>query len=384
MTLARTSLDRTYIERLKLTNFRNYASLTLALQPRHVVLTGENGAGKTNLLEAVSFLAPGRGLRRAPYDVVARAGHDGTWGLNAAMVGMAGEVSLGTGLVRQAATGELGRRVQVNGAPAKSFEALTEHVRVVWLTPAMDGLFTGAASDRRRFIDRMVLAVDPEHARRANAFERALRGRNKLLEDGGSDAWLTAQEGQIAGLGVALALARVELVDLLTSSIAEHSDPASPFPDAVVELDGTLERLGRGQGNVAADLEQEYAAELARSRPRDRAAGRTTIGPHRTDLEVRHGPKDIEAKLCSTGEQKALLTGLVLAHARLVAATTGAQPLLLLDEIAAHLDEGRRAALFDIVDTISAQAWMTGTDASLFSAMGERAQHLVVTDGAVS
>ena len=371
-----------HIERLKLADFRNYAALTLDLDARHVVLTGENGAGKTNLLEAVSFLAPGRGMRRAPFDAVARADADGSWAVNAMVQGIAGEATLGTGLQVNTATGERSRRLQVNGAAARTFEALLEHVRIVWLTPAMDGLFAGSAGDRRRFVDRMVLAVDPGHARRVADYERAVRGRNRLLEEYGRDEWLDAQEAQVAGLAVSVADARRTLVDRLSQSVDAQSDASSPFPDAVLELDGTLERLVRD--GAAADLEQEFRAELARTRPRDRAAGRTTLGPHRTDLSVRHAQKSMDARLCSTGEQKALLTGLVLAHARLVGEMSGARPLLLLDEIAAHLDEGRRAALFDRVDAIAGQAWMTGTDASLFAAMGDRAQHLTVKDAMVS
>ena len=378
---ARAHLTPVHLGRLTLSDFRNYANLRLELEPRHVVLTGENGAGKTNLLEAVSYLAPGRGLRRADYGAVARIGGAGVWALNARMQGIEGEVSLGTGIATTP-EGHVARRVQVNGAPARSADALAEHVRVTWLTPAQDGLFTGPAAERRRFLDRMVLATDPAHGRRVAEYEKVMRGRNRLLEEGMSnEAWLGAQERQLAELGVAIALARRELVDVLTHLIAEASDPTSPFPDATLALDGVLERNARF--GAAADMEDEFRALLARSRPRDRAAGRTTQGPHRTEIEVRHGPKDIPAAACSTGEQKALLVGLVLAHARLVGELTTATPVLLLDEIAAHLDEGRRAALFDRIDALAAQAWMTGTDASLFQAMGARAQHLTVADAAV-
>ena len=383
---ARAHLTPVHIDRLTLTDFRNYSNLRLELEPKHVVLTGENGAGKTNLLEAVSYLVPGRGLRRVDYATVARANGPGTWGLNARMEGIEGEVSMGTGIAR-GPDGQIARRVQVNGAAARSAEALLEHVRILWLTPAQDGLFTGTASDRRRFLDRMVLATDPAHGRRVAEYEKVMRGRNRLLEEGMmNESWLTAQERQLAELGVAIALARRELVDVLTHLIATASDPSSPFPDATLTLDGLLERMfersGAGFGG-AADLEEEFRALLARSRPRDRAAGRTTEGPHRTDLKVRHAPKDIEAELCSTGEQKALLVGLILAHARLVGELTTATPILLLDEIAAHLDPSRRAALFDRIDDLAAQAWLTGTDASLFDAMDARAQHLTVADGAV-
>ena len=393
---ARAHLTPVHVERLTLTDFRNYAALRLDLEPRHVVLTGENGAGKTNLLEAVSYLVPGRGLRRVDYRTVSRAASAATsratgddeppWAVNARMEGMEGPVSLGTGIAR-GANGEVGRRVQINGARASGADALLEHCRVLWLTPSQDGLFTGPASDRRRFLDRMVLATDPGHGRRVAEYERVMRGRNRLLEEGARDErWMNAQERQLAELGVAVALARQELVDVLTHLIERERDPSSPFPDARLELDGALERqAGRAGGfGAAADLEDEFRALLARNRSRDRAAGRTTDGPHRTDLLVRHGPKSIAAALCSTGEQKALLIGLVLAHARLVGELTTATPILLLDEIAAHLDAGRRAALFDRVDAVSAQSWMTGTDAALFEALGARAQHLTVHDGTVS
>ena len=377
----RAHLTPVHIERLTLDNFRNYETLRLDLPPAHIVLTGENGAGKTNLLEAVSFLVPGRGLRRVNLDVPTRSGSDTPWGLNARLEGMEGEVSLGTGL-GISPMGEASRRVRVNGAAARSIEALLEHVRILWLTPSMDGLFTGPASDRRRFLDRLVLATDPGHGRRVAEYERVMRGRNRLLEDGGDERWLTAQEAQLAGLAVAIALARRELVEVLSHLVARVSNPTSPFPDAQLALDGLLET--RGTYGAAADLEDEYRALLARHRARDRAAGRTTEGPHRTDLQVRHAAKDVAAELCSTGEQKALLVGLVLAHARLVGELTTATPILLLDEIAAHLDAGRRAALFDLVDGVSAQCWMTGTDRALFDALGERARFLHVHDGAVT
>jgi len=373
-----------WIERLKLDRFRNYAALDLAADRRHVVLTGENGAGKTNLMEAISFLSPGRGLRRASYDRVAKENGDGTWAVNATLHGAAGEVVIGTGLraAKNAAGGvETQRRVQINGAPAKASDDLLDHCRVLWLTPAMDGLFTGPPGDRRRFLDRMVLAIDPAHGRRVSDFERAMRSRNKLLEDRHADpSWLDGIERQMAETGVAVAMARGELVSLLRGMIDGESGGA--FPHADLALEGALEPL-IGEG-AAANVEDEYRALLLRNRARDAAAGRTLEGPHRSDLAVRHGPKDMEAALCSTGEQKALLLGLVLAHARLVGSVSGMAPILLLDEVAAHLDASRRAALFDLIDTIGCQAWMTGTDAHLFESLGERAQHFTVADGVVA
>lgn len=375
-------MDTIYLEKLKLTNFRNYGSLALDLPSRHVVLTGNNGAGKTNILEAISFLSPGRGLRRAPYDTVSKVGTDGGWTVFAQLQGAAGDVSIGTGIQEAAVGASVSRRVQINGAPAKTTESLLDHLRVVWLTPAMDGLFSGPASDRRRFLDRMVLSIDPGHGRRVADFEKTMRSRNKLLaEERADEAWLDATERQLAELGVAIAYARHELVSLLSGTIVAAMQSDSPFPDALISLIGNLENL---VNEVAAgDLEDEYCDRLKNGRRLDRAAGRTLEGPHRSDLQIFHRPKAMEARLCSTGEQKALLTGLVLAHTRLVGEMNGHSPVLLLDEIAAHLDHERRAGLYDLLDTLGCQAWMTGTDAELFEALGERASSFHVVDGRV-
>jgi DNA replication and repair protein RecF len=364
--------------RLTLTDFRNYAAVSLALDGRHVVLTGDNGAGKTNLMEAVSFLSPGRGLRRATYGDVTRVGADAGFSIFAELDGMEGEVEIGTGVDTTDET--TARKLRINGTTAKTTDELTDHLRVLWLTPAMDGLFTGGSSDRRRFLDRLVLSLDPSHGRRASDFERAMRSRNKLLDERRFDpSWLSGIEQQMASLGIAMALARQEMLGLLTRLIEETRE-TSPFPSAVLELSGFMD----GQfGRPAVDLEDDYAAMLAESRYRDAGAGRTLDGPHRADLIVRHRDKQMEAARCSTGEQKALLVGLILAHARLVANLTDHAPVLLLDEIAAHLDEGRRAALFDLVDALGGQAFMTGTDKGMFAALGERAQFLTVADGKV-
>ena len=374
-----------HIERLRLSAFRNYTALTLETDARHVVLTGANGAGKTNLLEALSFLTPGRGMRRATYDQVGKAGAgpDATpWAVHVRMMGREGPVEIGTGLQPQANETGLSRRVQINGAAARTSDAMLEHLRVAWLVPAMDGLFTGPAGDRRRFLDRMVLAIDPGHARRVADYERVLSGRNRLLTEPSFDpAYAQALEAQIAEGGTAIAAARAELVGLLQAMVAEADRSASAFPDAHLALEGWIDEAVAAM--PAGDVEAAFAARLAEGRYRDRAAGRALEGPHRSNLAVRHGPKDMAAELCSTGEQKALLTGIVLAHARLVARLTGTAPLLLLDEIAAHLDTERRAALFDIVDGLGTQAWMTGTDPELFDALGKRAQRFTVTDGAV-
>ena len=371
--------DRVHISRLELTDFRNYQRLRLDLNERHVVLTGENGAGKTNLMEAVSYLSPGRGLRRASYGEAARHGADGGFTIFAALDGMAGPAEIGTAA---GGDGEAGsRRLRINGAPAKTNDELLDHLRVAWLTPAMDGLFTGSAGDRRRFLDRMVLSVDPLHGRRAIDYERAMRSRNRLLAEGRLDpAWLGGLETQMAELGIAMALARRDLVALLKGVIERGQEGEGVFPRAEIALDGFFDDADA----PAVDLESHYIETLREGRRRDQAAGRTLEGPHRSDLMIRHRAKAMPAALSSTGEQKALLVGLVLAHARLTAEMTGAAPLLLLDEIAAHLDAGRRAALFDLIDALGGQAFMTGTDRAMFSALGSRAQFLNVGDGAVT
>jgi DNA replication and repair protein RecF len=373
--------EQTHISKLTLTNFRNYAALSIDLAPGAVIFSGDNGAGKTNLLEAISLLTPGRGLRRAPYGDVAREGGDGGFALHARLDGPLGEVEIGTGISGDAA-GEGGRRVRINGATARSAEDMLEWLRVVWLTPAMDGLFTGPAGDRRRFLDRLVLAIDPGHGQRALDYEKAMRGRNRLLAEGSRDgAWFDAIEMQMAETGVAIAAARAELVRLLAAMINRLPD-AGPFPQADISLSGELE--SEVSAAPAVDVEERFRRALAGGRDRDRAAGRTLDGPHRSDLVVRHRPKAMPAELCSTGEQKALLVGIILSHARLTGEMSGMTPILLLDEIAAHLDSGRRAALFSILEELNCQAFMTGTDAALFSSLTGRAQFLTVDHGTVA
>jgi DNA replication and repair protein RecF len=370
----------THLTRLQLSNFRNYASLSVDLQPGAVVLTGENGAGKTNLLEAISFLSPGRGLRRATFEEVTRAGAPDGFAVHAQLEGPFGECEIGTGTAG-ASPGETGRKVRINGATARSAEELLDWLRVIWLTPAMDALFTGPAGDRRRFLDRLVLAIDPHHGQRAADYEKAMRGRNRLLGENSRDAtWFDAIETQMAETGVAIAAARVEMVRLLAAMI-EKLPAEGPFPQADIRLDGLLENAVGAQ--PAVDLEERFRQELSRGRERDRAAGRTLKGPHRSDVLVRHRPKDMPADLCSTGEQKALLVGIVLSHARLCGEMSSSVPILLLDEIAAHFDAGRRAALFDILDELGCQTFMTGTEAALFSSLEGRAQFLTVDHGTV-
>lgn len=351
------------LSRLVLTDFRNHAEAVLQPERGFVVLTGDNGAGKTNVLEAVSLLAPGRGLRRAPLSDMARQSGSGGFGV---AVTLDGEVEIGTGTQP---TAPERRIVRINGAPAAA-TALAEWLTILWLTPAMDRLFVEPASERRRFLDRLTLALRPDHAQHANRYEAAMRARNRLLaEDGPLDhGWLSALEAQMAEHGVAIDAARRDTVAALGERLADQ--PAGPFARAGLTLDGW-----RDDGTLAADL--------AQGRRRDAAAGRTLVGPHRSDLVVTHLDKGQPAALCSTGEQKALLLGLVLAHADLAAARTGRAPVLLLDEVAAHLDPSRRAALFDRLAATGSQVWMTGTERSPFDGIGD-ASWFDVADGRIT
>jgi DNA replication and repair protein RecF len=367
----------TGLAHLALSDFRSYADLALPVDAPLIALAGENGAGKTNILEAISLLSPGRGLRRAEFADMARSGAGGGFAVS---VRLADETQIGLGLGEPDENGRRSRIQRINGAPSSSLTAVSEHVRVVWLTPEQDGLFRGSAGDRRRFLDRLVLAIDAEHGARVNGLERALRDRNRILDERPHDAgWLDAIERQVAELGVAVAAARAEAVTRLGALIEETRDNASPFPWAMLALDGELDRLVAAL--AAVDAEDAYQALLRQNRPRDKAAGRTLIGAQATDLKVRHGPKDIAAEQGSTGEQKALLVGLVLAHARLVAAMSGFAPIVLMDEIAAHFDPRRRAALYDALGDLGCQVWMTGADESLFSDLPAGSARLLVTPG---
>ena len=372
------------IRRLTLSSFRSYRAASLSVDAQMAVLVGPNGAGKTNLIEAISFLAPGRGLRRATLDEVAFSEGDGSWAVAAELEGALGLATLGTGIERLASEdATLTRKCRIDGEPVASAAAFTDHVSVVWMTPAMDGLFGGPASERRRFLDRLVLAVDGTHSSRVNALERSLRSRNRLLEQPSPDAhWLDAIEHETAEVAIAVAAARAETVRRLATALQRERDPASPFPWAGVALDGWVENALMEL--PATEVEDRYRAVLRDNRARDAAAGRTTDGPHLTDLEVLYGPKGIAAAQASTGEQKALLIALVLAHAGLVAEMTGFAPLLLLDEVIAHLDPGRRTALFAALAALAAQVWMTGADPAPFSEVAGRAQVFAVCPGRVA
>ena len=367
------------IRRLSLTNFRSYHAASIELGEGPVVLVGPNGAGKTNILEAISILGPGRGLRYATLEEMAFSEGDGSWAVSAEVEGALGIATIGTG-IEPPAPGETNtRKNRVDREPVPA-TALADHLRILWLIPAMDGLFTGPASERRRFLDRLVLATDAEHGSRVNALERALRSRNRLLETPHSDEhWLDAVEHETAELAVAVAAARADAVSRLAGALAARHD--ANFPSAQIALDGWMS--GIVANTPAVEVEDRYRAVLKQNRGRDAAAGRTTEGPHLTDLLVIYAPKSVAARDASTGEQKALLIGLVLAHANLVTEMTGVAPIILLDEIVAHLDPSRRAALFDALTLLGAQVWMTGADPVAFGDIRARAQMLHVEAGKV-
>ncbi len=370
------------IARLILQDFRTYASLDLSVSRQLVALVGENGAGKTNVLEAISLFMPGRGLRRAELGEMARSGGTGSFAVSVTLDAPYGEHRLGTGLEPQGEAARASRICRIDGMPAPSPTAFAEFLRIVWLTPDLDALFRGPAGDRRRFLDRLVLAVDADHGARVNALERALRSRNRVLEENPDDRlWLDALEREVAELAIAVAAARRETVERLAALILETREENSPFPFATMNLEGEIDTLVATL--PAVDAEDRYRAILRDCRPRDRAAGRTLVGPQASDLLVRHGPKDIPANTASTGEQKALLIGLVLAHARLVASMSGIAPFVLLDEVAAHLDPRRRAGLFAALESLGGQVWMTGADPSLFAELEGRADLLQVTPGVI-
>jgi len=361
------------LTRLTLTDFRSYATAELALDGRPVWLAGPNGAGKTNLLEAVSFLIPGRGLRgsglaevgrRMPGETTGRA-----WAVAVTVRATDDETRLGTGVE---APGAARRVVRVEGEPVAPGR-LSEHTRQVWLTPAQDRLFLEGAADRRRFFDRLVFAAEPIHAAHVQAYEKALRERMRLLTDGPNDAaWLDALEARLAEAGALMANARARTLTALTAEIDTRCE--RPFPQAKLALTGEWELMAV-EGATLADIETKLARTLAGARERDASASRALSGPHRGDLSVIHVEKDRAAAECSTGEQKALILNLVLAQAaRLARSFDAPAPILLLDEVAAHLDARRRAALFDEIEALGLQAFLTGTDEMLFDGLAGRSQ----------
>lgn len=349
------------IDRLILTDFRNHADTQIRPDgARLVVLTGNNGAGKTNILEALSMLAPGRGLRGAALREIARQGGPGGFAVAAEIEGQ----RLGSGTAPSAPDR---RQVRINESPAAA-TALSDHLAISWLTPVMDRLFQEGASGRRRFLDRLTLALHPEHGTHSNRYEAAMRARNALLaEDRPPDPeWLSALEAQMDRHGTAISEARSAMVDLLNATLLDQ--PEEPFACPLIGIED------------GADAHTSLADQLRAGRGRDRAAGRTLAGPHRSDMTVRHAAKGQPAALCSTGEQKALLLSLILAHATAVGAARPRPLVMLLDEVAAHLDTTRRGALFERLRSLGGQVWMTGTESGLFDGLGEAAR-FSVSDG---
>jgi DNA replication and repair protein RecF len=375
------------VTQLTLENFRNYANLRLDMDASAIVLTGANGAGKTNLLEAISMLSPGRGLRAASFDELIRHGSPNGWAVAAKILVAGSEIALGTAYDRRSksAAGErdgLGRRAVIDGVVQKSSGALGRHVRILWLTPAMDRIFSGPRGDRRRLFDRLTVALDPDHSARLSAFEKLMRERNRLLAKGSTDpVWLSSLEHRMAEEGVAIVASRLAALDALATHMVK--DSSLSFPWVSLALEGMLE--SELQNRPAVQVEDRYRKLLLDSRSPDRAAGRTLSGPHRSDLKVVHGPKGLDAGACSTGEQKAMLIGMILAHAKAMKNTLGGMlPVLLLDEVVAHLDAERRLGLFRELHGLGAQCWLTGTDRSLFDGMDGRTLFYAVKDGALT
>lgn len=392
-----------HVVRLQLTDFRSYESLDLNCAPAPVALSGENGAGKTNILESISLLGPGRGLRGAGFDKLARQNGTGGWAV-AAYIDMPSHAPTKPPTKAQAhdladATIHIGvgmdanmdkRRLRINHAPAKGFNQLTQYVPQLWLTPPMDRLFVDNASQRRQFFDRFTQALIHDHRKNCTKYEKAMRERNRLLQENanGQKAWLDGVETIMAHTAIAIAEARLQALDALADSLtnkfekyAHMRGQNNDFPQAQIALEGEIEAALRDR--PAIEVETDFKERLGANRFEDAKIGRTLIGPHRSDFIVRHAEKDIFASDCSTGEQKALLVGLVLAQARILAERTAIAPLLLLDEIAAHLDKRRQLALFEAILALGSQAWMTGTEARIFAEFNSAMTHLQVINGRI-
>ncbi len=367
-----------FLTTLTLHHFRNYAHVSLSLSSAPVVLTGPNGAGKTNLLEAVSLLAPGRGFRRCALSEMARDG--APWAVAAQILWAGQVVDIGTALDVEEGGGEK-RRVKIDGRLARSHAQLHAAAAVIWLVPQMDQLFMEGGSARRKFLDRLVFIFDVDHAGRVQRYDTAMRERNRLLAEARPDVvWLSALESNLAEMGTAIAIARMETVAHINAMMEAAS--ATPFPQGHMTLSGFLEGL-LSDGITAVDTEQRLREALEANRREDASAGRTLLGAHRTQVDVIYLEKNRPVAECSTGEQKAMLLSIVLAEARAAAHWRGITPVVLLDEVVAHLDSRRRAALFDALLALGAQAWLTGTDPEVFAPLGSQAQHFRVDSGCV-
>jgi len=359
------------VEQLSLSHFRCYEVFSVSLDLKPVVLTGPNGAGKTNILEALSLLIPGKGLRRARLSEIKRQDSEAPWAISIHLKDEEEGTQIGTGLDPEAPESE--RRItKVNGEKVKSQSTLAKWVSVVWLTPLMDRLFLDGPQGRRRFLDRLVYGVDPSHATRLTRYERALKERNSLLQQGKFDRfWLEGLEETLVNEGIAITIARREVVGQLSSLLKSQGNAFLPVE---MYLEGDLEMLLQQKSLLEA--EEEIRRLLGTSRVQDRITGRTSFGPHRSDLKVIHPEKNQPAAYCSTGEQKALLLSIIMGSAHLLSVRTEAVPLLLLDEVIAHLDKARRTALFDAILKLKMQTWLTGTDVSLFEELQGNAQFL--------
>lgn len=365
------------VTRLGLADFRNYGALNAHFGPRVNILLGDNGSGKTNILEAVSLLGRGRGLRQAPFADMTKRDGAGQWSI-------AADFQMASGAARiRMSHGGAGRQITLDGADLRGIDHLTQMLPQLWLTPAMDRLFVEAASGRRRFLDRLTVTLLPAASRANQAFEKAMRERNRILSEpswANHRAWLDGLEDTMALNAATIAAGRLYAIDSLAAAVERL--PEGDFPRAHLGLEGGLETALRSM--AAADVEDQYRAQLVDMRARDAAAGRALEGPHRSDFLVVHAAKNMPASECSTGEQKALLVGLILAQADTVIARTGDIPVLLLDEVTAHLDERRRAALADILVALGGQVWITGTDRGNFTAFDEASDYFNIVDGRVT
>lgn len=377
------NIKKLSLSSLSLSNFRNYGHARIEVSPSPVVLTGANGAGKTNILEAISLLSVGRGLRRAklseldslPSGITPQA-----WAIAANVMGRQGEVKIGTGRLSDNYEDNDKRIVKIDGKIMRGQAELSRHVSLIWLTPQMEQLFAEGASSGRKFLDRLVYSFDSQHSSRINEYDYAMRERNKLLQYGREDSnWLDTLEQKMAECATSIAIAR-----LSTCEHINHTITISPlsFPKAHVDVFGFVEDLLK---NVISAIEAENSLKnaLANSRNHDAAAGRTSVGTHKSELCVTHVKKNMPAEACSTGEQKALMLSIVLAQARSGAIWHGVVPIILLDEVAGHLDATRRLELFEEICQIGAQTWMTGTDAHLFYGLQEKAQFFKVDNGKI-
>jgi len=368
------------ISRITLSHFRNYESARLVAGASPIILTGANGGGKTNLLEAISLLVPGRGLRHAALADLQRRDTSEPWAVAIDLRAHTGVLSIGTGRDNAVNDSEGERRVvHIDGKPARSQNLLAEHIALAWLTPDMDRLLCEGASGRRRFLDRLAFSFDPAHGGRVRAYEKAMRERLRLLRDGSGDSlWLSSLENEMAQRAVAIAAARREMVAHLQTKINES---IGAFPQAVISIQGTAEDML--ESAPALIVEDALRAAFEKARPEDAQTGACATGAHRSDLRVTHRAKNCPAELCSTGEQKALIIAIMLAYVRLLAGTRGMKPLLLLDDCAAHLDDFRRDALFDEILSLKIQAWFTGTDSSFFTRLSPCAEEFRIENGVI-